>query len=225
MTISVVMAVHNQLRTLPAALDSILGQTLKDWELILIANGKYIARMDADDEALPSRFTKQVEYLNSHRQVKLLGTAANLIDADGKPLGIKRFASDHEHLRQAILSYCPFVHPTWMVLTESLRELGGYNQDFPFAQDYELALRIAGKYEVANLPEPLLNYRVNDPAAISIYQLKQQEKLALRARFLALTDYGYSWLESWKLVKPLLSYLVPAKIKRKIYQKFSWNLN
>ena len=112
-----------------------------------------------------------------------------------------------------------------MVLTESLRELGGYNQDFPFAQDYELALRIAGKYEVANLPEPLLNYRVNDPAAISIYQLKQQEKLALRARFLALTDYGYSWLESWKLVKPLLSYLVPAKIKRKIYQKFFWNLN
>src|SRR3989338_6910450 len=39
MTISVVMAVHNQLRTLPAALDSILGQTFTDWELILIADG------------------------------------------------------------------------------------------------------------------------------------------------------------------------------------------
>jgi len=265
MTISVVMAVHNQLRTLPAALDSILGQTLKDWELILIADGcdtetelylvkyshqdsrikliinrkhlgltkslnkgikiakgKYIARMDADDEALPSRFTKQVEYLNSHRQVKLLGTAANLIDADGKPLGIKRFASDHEHLRQAILSYCPFIHPTWMLRRSVLDEVGTYNEAFPYAQDYELALRIVSHFPTANLLDPLLNYRVNSAAAISLKHLKQQEWLALKARFLALAKYGYSITESWRLIKPLLSFLVPAGIKKSVYARFYW---
>ena len=166
MTVSVLMAVHNQLRTLPAALESIINQTLTNWELILIADGcdietelylggfsqkdsrvklvinrkhlgltkslnkgikiargSYLARMDADDISLPDRLQKQVEYLTAHPEVKLLGTAVNLIDANDKSLGLKRFPSDHEHLRKAILSYCPFVHPTWLMPTEILKIL------------------------------------------------------------------------------------------------------
>jgi len=68
----------------------------------------------------------------------------------------------------------------------------------------------------------LLRYRVDSPTAISLKNLKQQEKFALKARHLALTRYGYPRSESWKLIKPTLSYLIPAFIKKPIYQKFLW---
>lgn len=182
----------------------------------------YIARMDADDIALPARFAKQIQFLEKHPQIMLLGTAAYLIDDNNTPLGLKRYPSDHQQLRRQILKYCPFIHPTWMLRRSVLQLVGDYNPDFLFSQDYELALRIAGRFKTANLAEPLLKYRVNSPTAISLLNLKTQERLALQARLTALFRQGYSFAESWKLIKPLLSFLVPVGIKKLIYRQFYW---
>jgi len=181
------------------------------------AQGKYFARMDADDLALPQRFAKQIAYLETHPEIILLGSAAELINDQDKVIGLKRFPSNYSTLRRQILSFCPFIHPTWMFKRNHI-----YNENFPLAQDYELALRISINHQTANLAEPLLQYRVNSPWAISFKHLKQQEYFALKARFYALTQYGYSWLESWKLIKPCLSFLVPVDIKLIIYRKFFW---
>jgi glycosyltransferase involved in cell wall biosynthesis len=259
------MAVHNQLDTLSAALNSIVKQTFTDWELILVsdgsdmetenylkqfaqkhsqvqliinsrhigltkslnkglkeAKGKYLARMDADDVCLPDRLKQQVAYLEDHQEIALLGTAAYLMNDQGKNVGLKRFPSDNKSLRAAALHHCPFIHPTWMARTSVLRELAGYNEQFPFAQDYELALRLMAKHQVANLAEPLLIYRVNSPEAISLKNLKKQESLAIKARLMALTQYGYPLTDAWKLFKPFLSYLIPASLKRIIYRRFFW---
>lgn len=185
-------------------------------------NTPYIARMDADDIALPTRFQKQLQFLGNHPQIMLLGTAAYLINESGKQTGLKRHPSDHNHLRSRVLKYCPFIHPTWMFRRSILQEIGEYNENFPFSQDYELALRIVSHFQTANLPEPLLKYRVDSSQAISLNNLKMQEWLALKARFLALTRYGYHLSETWKLIKPLLSFLVPVSIKRLIYRQFYW---
>ncbi len=184
---------------------------------------QYIARMDADDIALPRRLEKQLDFLEKHSDIMFIGTAAYLINDQEKQIGLKRFPSDHQTLRRLVLRYCPFIHPTWMFRRSILREIGDYNENFPFAQDYEFILRLMSKYQVANLPQPLLRYRVDSSTAISLKNLKQQEKFALKARYLALTRYGYPQSESWKLIKPALSYLVPTSIKRPIYQKFFWN--
>ena len=103
-----------------------------------------------------------------------------------------------------------------------LLDVGGYNEAFPYAQDYELALRIVKHYPTANLSESLLRYRVNSEASISLKRLKNQEFLALKARWLALTKYGYSWSQSWKLIKPLLSFMVPSGIKKLVYARYFW---
>ena len=178
--------------------------------------------MDADDLALPSRFAKQLQFLETHPQIMLLGTAAYLIDDNGKQIGLKRCPSDHDHIRAQILKYCPFIHPTWMFHRSIFQEIGEYNENFPFSQDYELVLRIASRFKTANLAEPLLKYRVNSAQAISLNHLKKQEWLALKARFLALTSYGYPFTEAWKLIKPLLSFLIPVAIKKIVYRKFFW---
>lgn len=186
------------------------------------AKTKYIARMDADDVAMPGRLKKQRDFLLVHPKIGLLGTAANLIDSFGRPAGVKILPSDTDSIRRQILSCCPFIHPTWMLPRNVLLEMDGYNEAFPYAQDYELALRIVSQYPTANLLESLINYRVNSEAAISLKRLKEQEALALKARWLALTQYGYSWQQSWRLIKPLLSFTVPAGIKKLVYARYFW---
>ncbi|MDZ7587279.1 MAG: glycosyltransferase, partial [Patescibacteria group bacterium] len=199
-----------------------LGLTKSLNKALRFVKTKYISRMDADDLALPTRFAKQTQFLESHPETMLLGTAAYLIDDTGKQIGLKRFPSDHQHLRSLILKYCPFIHPTWMFHRSLISEIGEYNPDFPFSQDYELALRIVSRFKTANLAEPLLKYRVDSSQAISLKNLKKQEYLALKARFLALINYGYPVAEAWKLIKPLLSFLVPVGIKKFVYRKFFW---
>lgn len=187
------------------------------------AKTKYIARMDADDEALPQRFKKQRDYLRRHTEIGLLGAGAYLINAGGGPAGVKILPQSSQTIKRVILSHCPFIHPTWMLSRQVLLEMDGYNEAFPYAQDYELALRIVSRYPTANLPEPLMRYRVNSAEAISLKQLKQQEALAIKARWLALTQYGYPYREAWRLIKPALSFLVPQGIKRLIYEKIYWH--
>lgn len=267
MKLAVLMAVFNNAETLEEAIKSILNQTYKDFQFVIVNDAstdesnqiltrfvkkdsriklinnqhrlgltkslnkglktiktKYIARMDADDLALPKRFKKQLEYLESHPKIALLGTAAFLIDFKGKKLKLKTYPINNHHLKKLILHFCPFIHPTWMIRRSTLNQVGEYNEKFTFAQDYELALRIMTKFKTANLPEPLLKYRVNSDQAISLKNLKAQERLALKARFLALTQYGYPLTEFWKLIKPALSYLIPVRIKRIIYQRHYWSI-
>ena len=183
---------------------------------------QYIARMDADDISLPKRLETQIQFLNKHPQIMLLGTAVYLINDQEKQLSLKRFPSDYQTLRHQVLKHCPFIHPTWIIRRSILTKIGSYNQKFPFAQDYEFVLKLLAKHQAANLPQPLLKYRVDSTHAISFNNLKQQEFLALKARFLAITKYGYPKTESWKLIKPLLSFLVPTFIKIPIYKKLYW---
>lgn len=196
-----------------------LGLTKSLNQALKKTNTKYIARMDADDISLPKRLKLQFDYLESHPKIALLGTAAFLINRYGKKIKLKRYPSDYQQLRNLILHFCPFIHPTLMIRLKVLKKLGFYNPQFPFAQDYDLALRLLIKHQAANLPQPLIKYRVDSPQAISSKHLKTQERLAIKARFRALTTYNYPKQESWKLIKPMLSFLVPSKIKTRIYQQ------
>src|SRR5512135_1833139 len=55
-------------------------------ELVDQARGEFIARMDADDVALPERFARQVEYLRAHPDCVLVGSRVQLVDPEGDPL-------------------------------------------------------------------------------------------------------------------------------------------
>jgi len=203
--VSIIMAVYNGQEYLNIAIDSILGQTFKDFELLIIddgsrddsadiikgygdprvkyvyqdnqglagalntglrhAAGEYVARMDCDDISYPERLQLQVEYLDKHRTVALLGTCFDLIDLDGRIIDRSYHLTRNQDIYDEFLVRNPFGHGTIMVRRSILEKVGVYDREHPI-EDYELWWRIARKFETANLPEFLYGWRVN-PEGIS----------------------------------------------------------
>jgi len=176
--ITVLMAVHNGERFLRPAVESILGQTLGEFEFLIVddastdttasilrtyqdarirvltnvenlgltkslniglteARGRYIARMDADDIAVLTRFEKQVEQLKS---ADLAMTCSNVffIDSNGDTTGRSDRAFDRNSILWNLMfdGYLP--HPTLMWDREQVRDaVGGYDERFVTAQDFD----------------------------------------------------------------------------------------
>jgi glycosyltransferase involved in cell wall biosynthesis len=124
-----------------------------------IAQGKYIARMDADDISLPERFSKQVAFMESHPAVGVLGTGATVIDAADRPHQSLVFPLSHLLLQWSMCFYSPMIHPSVMIRRELLLSAGGYLPTAAHAEDYELWGRLSAATQFANLPDRLLLLR------------------------------------------------------------------
>ncbi|WP_146604709.1 glycosyltransferase, partial [Rhodoplanes roseus] len=123
------------------------------------AAGPFLARLDADDVATPGRLTRQLAVMEARPALGLLGSWAEKIDADGRPIGQLTPEADPETLVALLARTNPFIHSSLMLRTDLVRRLGGYRAAFEAAEDYDLWLRLAEVAEVANLPEPLIRYR------------------------------------------------------------------
>lgn len=125
------------------------------------AQGAYIANLDADDLAEPTRLEKQFVFLKRNPKVGLLGAGCKIVDEDtGHERIRKQMLTDYE-LRRALLRHNPFVHSSVMIPRYILKELGGYSEKVPVSIDYELWVRLAGHYQLANLPDILTIKRMN----------------------------------------------------------------
>jgi glycosyltransferase involved in cell wall biosynthesis len=123
------------------------------------ARGKYIARMDADDIALPHRLRQQYEFMEAHTEVGMVGGAVQFIDNKGQSVQLEdRILLSNNELQRELLERCVFWHPTVIVRTAVFRAVGGYRRVLD-AEDYDLWLRIAERAELANVPSVLLKYR------------------------------------------------------------------
>lgn len=156
---------------------------------IAIAQGQYLARQDADDISLPERFAKQVAYLDTHPQCALLGTWAQIL-VEKTPTNR---SLSHPHLNGDIqlklLFFNCFVHSSVMIRKSALEVSGLYPEEqekFP-PEDYDLWLRIAKYWEVANLPEVLLQYR-ELPNSISRSKLDMMQERARLMSLLAIKE-------------------------------------
>jgi Glycosyl transferase family 2 len=123
------------------------------------ARGSLIARLDADDKALPERLDRQVRHLNMHHDIGLLGSWAQLIDDSSKSIGQLKPETDPDRLAGILTRTNPLVHSSVMLRTEIARRLGGYRSFFQAAEDYDLWLRFSEVAKVANLAETLVQYR------------------------------------------------------------------
>jgi glycosyltransferase involved in cell wall biosynthesis len=119
------------------------------------AQGKYIARMDADDVSMPSRLAMQVAFMEKHPEVGLLGTQHMAIQGRAR-----LFPTNHHVLVWYMLNACPFVHPSVMLRVDVLKQHQlQYDKAFEFAEDLELWTRMCRVTQVANLPQSLIKYR------------------------------------------------------------------
>lgn len=121
-----------------------------------------VMRMDSDDVCHPTRFEKQVVYLNTNPEVAIVGSWAKDIDNDNKIIGERIFPTRHEELLKIIWS-CPLAHPTVAFRKHDILKIGSYRTDIKRRQDYDLWMRAAvAGLKFANIPEFLLFYRFTD---------------------------------------------------------------
>ncbi|KAA5546129.1 glycosyltransferase [Roseiconus nitratireducens] len=156
------------------------------------ARGKYIARMDADDVAFPDRLERQFQYLEANPDVVALGTNVVYIDRDNRSLFMRRLPVNHDEIIKCQLSDWGgfLVHPSVMMRSQSVREIGGYDDSFRYAQDYDLWFRLADTGKLANLSSPLLYYRIHGKG---LTQSRQNEQAQCREAILnrELAKRGY----------------------------------
>ncbi len=122
-----------------------------------------VARMDADDISLPDRFEKQLAYFAAHPNTAVLGGQIQEIDGDSlQPVAIRAVPQSDEKIKQFLKSRSPFNHMAVMYKKSKVLAAGSYG-NYYFMQDYFLWAHMAAKgFEMANLPDILVNARVND---------------------------------------------------------------
>lgn len=124
------------------------------------ARGRYLARLDADDVAHPDRLARQVAYLDAHRDVVLLGSAAIFTDAAGREFARFTYPATHEAIREHLETASAFVHSTVMMRRDAFESVGGYRLS-PSGEEYDLWLRLVERFRAANLTDFLVRYRVH----------------------------------------------------------------
>jgi glycosyltransferase involved in cell wall biosynthesis len=128
-------------------------------QAIVLSNGKYFARMDGDDVSYPERLQRQVEYLEKHPEIDLLGTAGMNFDDSGLAIGVMVPKETHAEICAHPWTQFPIAHPTWMGKLEWFQKFQ-YRRDAIRMEDYDLLLRSYQTSQFASLPEILFGYRV-----------------------------------------------------------------
>ena len=150
-------------------------------EGIEIAKGEYIARMDADDISLPTRFEEQVRFMEENIEIGICGIWAEVFGENVKNSILKQ-PPTHEEMKIRLLFSVCFAHPTVMMRKEILvKHKLKYNLDYVNAQDYELWSKISEFTRMANIPKVLLKYRVSEN---SITTITDTQKVGLRYKLL-----------------------------------------
>jgi glycosyltransferase involved in cell wall biosynthesis len=201
--ISVLMPVYNGGKYLKEAIDSVLSQDFKDFELIIIndcskdnsrdiiksyndnrivlidnemnkglisslniglkyCKGKYTARLDQDDIALPNRFKKQYEFMESNPNIDLVGSWTNCITQKGEDLKISRNSNNPVIIKYELLFNNVMFHSSIFFKTELIKKNGGYSMDFIHSEDYEMYSRPGMELNCSNIQEVLFKLRIHN---------------------------------------------------------------
>lgn len=255
--VTVVMAVKNGARFLERSIRSILCQTLRNFELIVVDDGSddrtaeildrfgdarmrivtqpnrglagalnrgvslsratLVARMDADDLAGPERLEKQLDFLAWNPEVGVVGSATTMINENDDVLRDWVPAVSDGDIRKALIRSNQFAHASVMFRKPIFDAVGGYS-DMPFAQDYDLWLRMAPLCDLANMEEPLLCRR-ETAGQFGTGRETQQIRWAMRARLGAMKRGDYSPLSARHMLKPAIAAIMPGTLRELVRRK------
>ena len=224
--ISVVMPAYNAAVYLDEAVTSILNQTFRYFEFIIVndgstddtasildkyeksdsrirvyhqenqgmiaalnrgcrlARGKYIARMDADDVSFPARLEKQLEYIERHPKIGILGTWTCIVK-DGMVAGNWCPSTSSKVLKWDLFFGVCVAHPSVLMRREVIECLSFYRADALHGEDGDLWLRASSITEFGNVPEILLKYRVwHGSASQLLSQPRRETHVGLLASYI-----------------------------------------
>ncbi len=201
--ITVLMSVYNGERFLKEAIESILHQTYKNFEFLIIndcsndfsrniilsyndprirlidneqnigltrslnkgimlARGKYIARMDADDLSMPDRLEKEFAFMKANPDYAVVGTFLKVINENSDVKYTIEKPIEYTQILEFLKKDSCIAHGSAMIRKICLFDVGLYDESFEKAQDYDLWLRISERYKIYNISEYLYMWRIHD---------------------------------------------------------------
>jgi glycosyltransferase involved in cell wall biosynthesis len=139
-----------------------------------------IARMDADDISLPTRFERQIAFLSQHADHGVVGTNTHELDEDGTVFECSDLHPlDHSSIATAMEYRSPICHPSVLMRREVIMAAGGYRSPYVHCEDYDLWLRLLDRTRLANLPDRLLLYRRSPGQVSAQHEIDQKIGAAL----------------------------------------------
>jgi glycosyltransferase involved in cell wall biosynthesis len=150
-------------------------------EGLAVSQAPVIARMDADDIAMPERLSRQWERMMAADRPGIVGCGVRYFPEEAVGGGARRYEAwlnalitPEEHVRDLFVE-CPLAHPTFMMRRDVLDAVGRY-QAPGWAEDYDLVLRIwRHGYGIAKAPEVLLLWRESAGRASRVHADYQPE--------------------------------------------------
>jgi glycosyltransferase involved in cell wall biosynthesis len=218
--ISVVIPTYNRAHLLPECINSVLDQTFRDFEIIVIddgstdntrevvsafpviylwqenqrlpgarnkgselAQGEYIAFLDSDDVLLKNALEKSVEVLDRHPEAGFSYGQAYLVDENSRIFGLEKPNSKHSSVRNGLEEIKDFLifgnhvtESTLVVRRSYLEDVGGFDVTFRLGSSgLEFWVRLAKRYAVAYLAEPLAKFRFHSQNFCSGRSLSEWE--------------------------------------------------
>lgn len=179
-----------------------------------------IARMDTDDIAVPTRFEKQIAFLEKETDIDICSSWLQEFEGDIRNIkAVKKIPSSHEEISKYLKSRNPINHPSVVFRKKAVIEAGGYKQ-FPLFEDYYLWARMmVNGCKFANIPECLVNFRVSS----DMYKRRSGYKYAKDSAKLQWTLHKLGLISPFAAIKASVMrgvvYLLPNKIRSFVYSK------
>jgi len=193
-----------------------LNQALK------LSMGKYIAILDADDYCLPERLEKQVEFLDRNPDVGAVGTAYYRYDEIRREKWIRKYPTENEKIKKEMSKYMPLAHSSVMIRRYCLNKIGNYDEEFDTLQDMELLIRIAKKFKLANLDEPLIIRNIrSDSFFHRSFKQSYRNRLLVRLNLKAIKELSLPIKYYFFPLGRMVYFRLPNNFKRIVRKFFS----
>lgn len=154
---------------------------------IKASRGGYIALIDAADLCHPTRFEKQIKFLEENKNVFMVGTYQYWIDENKKIIGIYRFPTNPEDVKKNLFGFASItVLPSLIIRKDLFERIGLFDLRYSTSMEYELFVRtIKSGFDIANIPEFLV-YVARRKRGISISNMRAIfiNMTRIRARYL-----------------------------------------
>jgi glycosyltransferase involved in cell wall biosynthesis len=158
---------------------------------IELASSDLIARMDADDISYLDRLQKQYDYMMAHPDCALLSSWARVITHDKKFVRMEKYRSNFYYYN--LTFECWMYHPTVLFRRRPVMDVGMYSM--PYSEDYDLFWKLSVNYEIGNLAEPLIDYRLSPTSLNTVlrkeeYDIANEENVVRNIRFYLGSDFS-----------------------------------
>lgn len=145
-----------------------------------LAKGEFIAEIDDDDIWMDkTKLQKQYEFLLNNSDYGIVGCFAHAVDTNGKKLFKIKYPAEDVNIRKIVLRHTCIVHSSILIRKQTLIDIGKYSPLYPYAQDYELFLRIGTVSKLHNIPEFMVHYRIN-PKGLSRTKYREQHNQLIK---------------------------------------------